>query len=176
MSQSVQKKWLKELRGSQPQQMRSTDSRVPMGPKVSLHARCACGLVTLHVCVYWQLSILKERKYKKCRLWFKSRLDLFQKVSGSFIFLCLHDIVLVFWIVHQVSYMLVSLKFNTIVGSASRECSNDATWKNASFIGCSSQDYISLQDDVSIIRGFWELKQWENPSSFLASVTTIKRL
>ena len=50
----------------------------------------------------------------------------------------------------RIKQFIICLKFDAIVGSASRECSNDAKWKDPSFLGCSSRGYILLQDQASI--------------------------
>ncbi|XP_068747903.1 uncharacterized protein [Montipora capricornis] len=42
---------------------------------------------------------------------------------------------------------------NGAIGSASRECSNDAKWKDPSFLGCSSFEYISLLDQIEAATG-----------------------
>ncbi|XP_068752097.1 uncharacterized protein [Montipora capricornis] len=41
-------------------------------------------------------------------------------------------------------------------GSASRECSVDATWKNPSFIGCYSFDFSRLQEELEAIIGGYQ--------------------
>ena len=40
---------------------------------------------------------------------------------------------------------------NVFLGTASRECSADATWLNPSFIDCSSTEFVRLENEVSEI-------------------------